>query len=164
MRLRPPRRPVCFAVIAILLGFSAGHAQSGLKYQQPPKPIIDLVDTRPTPAVEISPKDKAGKQWLLIETISGLPPITDLAQPEVRLAGLRLNPRTNGPNRGRYFTSLRLQALPDGAEKTVAGLPADARIRFTGWSADARHVYFVNAVDDPKNAGLSLWIVDVASA
>ena len=164
MRLRPPGRPVCFAVIAILLGFSAGHAQSGLKYQQPPKPIIDLVDTRPTPAVEISPKDKAGKQWLLIETISGLPPITDLAQPEVRLAGLRLNPRTNGPNRGRYFTSLRLQALPDGAEKTVAGLPADARIRFTGWSADARHVYFVNAVDDPKNAGLSLWIVDVASA
>jgi len=155
---------VLAAVIAILLMVPAAHAQINLKYQQPPKAIVELVDTRPTPAVEVSPKDKAGKQWLLIETISGLPPITDLAQPEVRLAGLRLNPRTNGPSRGRYFTSLRLQALPDGAEKTVAGVPADARIRFAGWSPDARHVYFVNAVDDSKNAGLSLWIIDVASS
>jgi len=114
--------------------------------------------------VEVSPRDKSGKQWLLIETISGLPPITDLSQPELRLAGLRMNPRTNGPSRGRYFTSLRLQALPDGAEKTVAGVPNNPRIRFTGWSPDARHLYFVNASDDPGNAGLSLWLVDVATA
>ena len=143
---------------------AALHGQTNLKYQEPPKAIIDLVDTHPTPVVEVSPKDKSGKQWLLIETISGLPPITDLAQPELRLAGLRMNPRTNGPSRGRYFTSLRLEALPDGAEKTVTGVPNDPHIRFTGWSPDARHVYFVNASDDPSNAGLSLWIVEVATA
>ena len=142
----------------------AVHAQTNLTYREPPQGIIDLVDTRPTPAVEVSPKDKSGKQWLLIETISGLPPITDLAQPEMRLAGLRINPQTNGPSRGRYFTSLRLQTLPDGAEKTVTGLPNDPRIRFTGWSPDARHLYFVNASDDPRNAGLSLWLVDVGTA
>jgi dipeptidyl aminopeptidase/acylaminoacyl peptidase len=152
------------ALAAAALIIPAVHAQTNLKYQEPPKAIIDLVDTKPTPMVEVSPKDKSGKQWLLIETISGLPPIKDLAQPELRLAGLRMNPRTNGPSRGRYFTSLRLQMLPDGAEKTVAGVPNDPHIRFTGWSPDARHVYFVNASDDPKNAGLSLWIVDVATA
>ena len=75
------------ALAAAALMVSAVYAQTNLKYQEPPKAIIDLVDTRPTPAVEVSPKDKSGKQWLLIETISGLPPITDLAQPELRLAG-----------------------------------------------------------------------------
>jgi hypothetical protein len=69
-------------------------------------------------------KSLPAKQWLLIEPISGLPPISDLAQPELRLGGLRFSPRTNGPSRRLYFTGLRLQVLPDGAEKTVAGLPA----------------------------------------
>jgi dipeptidyl aminopeptidase/acylaminoacyl peptidase len=138
--------------------------QTSLKYQEPPKAIIDLVDTHLTPRVEVSPKDKAGRQWLLIEPISGLPPISDLAQPELRLGGLRFNPKTNGPSRGLYFTGLRLQALPDGAEKTVAGLPANAKIRFADWAPDARHVAFVNIGNDAKDAGLSLWIVDVASA
>lgn len=152
------------ALAAAVLVLPVVQAQTSLKYQEPPKAMIDLVDTHPTPAVEISPKDKSGRQWLLIETISGLPPITDLAQPELRLAGLRMNPRTNGPSRGRYFTSLRLQMLPNGAEKTVAGVPKDPHIRFTGWSPDARHVYFVNASDESANPGLSLWVVDVATA
>ena len=125
--------------------------------------MVELVDIHFTPRVEVSPKDKSGKQWLLIEPLSGLPPISDLAQPELRLGGLRFNPRTDGPSRGLYFTSLRLQALPDGTEKTVAGLPANVKIRFAGWSPDAHHVYFVNASDDPKKPGLSLWILDLAS-
>jgi dipeptidyl aminopeptidase/acylaminoacyl peptidase len=139
-------------------------AQTSLKYQEPPQAMIDLVDTHLTPRVEVSPKDKAGRQWLLIEPISGLPPISDLAQPELRLGGLRFNPKTNGPGRGLYFTGLRLQALPDGAEKMVAGLPANAKIRFAEWAPDSRHVAFINISDDAKDAGLSLWIVDVASA
>lgn len=164
MRLTSVCTRILAAALVIVSNSAAVHGQTSLKYQEPPKAIIDLVDTRPTPGVEVSPADKDGKQYLLIETISGLPPISDLAQPELRLAGLRMNPRTNGPSRGRYFTSLRLQLLPDGAEKNVGGVPSDARIRFAGWSPDAHHVYFVNSVDDPKNAGLSLWIVDVASA
>lgn len=164
MRMTTACTRVRATAIVILLMFPAIYGQTSLKYQEPPKAMIDLVDAQPTPALQVSPKDKGGTQWLLIETVSGLPPISDLAQPELRLAGLRMNPRTNGPSRGRYFTSVRLQRLPDGAEKIVGGVPANARIRFAEWSPDARHAYFVNAVEDPKNAGLSLWIVDVASA
>jgi dipeptidyl aminopeptidase/acylaminoacyl peptidase len=161
-------RPITVSGLAAALLLSISvcvlNAQTSLKYQEPPKAIVDLVDTHFTPRVDVSPKDKAGKQWLLIEPISGLPPISDLAQPELRLGGLRFNPKTNGPSRGLYFTSLRLQALPDGAEKTITGLPANVKIRFAAWAPDARHVYFVNISDDIKNAGLSLWIVDVTSA
>jgi dipeptidyl aminopeptidase/acylaminoacyl peptidase len=154
------------ALTAVFLGsaFYAALAQTSLQYQNPPQAIVDLVDTRPTPNVEVSPKDKAGTQWLLIESFSGLPSLTDLAQPELRLAGLRFNPKTNGPSRGRYITSLALQALPNGEAKPVSGMPPDAKIRFPAWSPDARHVSFVNASDNSADAGLSLWIVDVASA
>jgi len=163
MRSISARAFVALATVLFSTVFSA-QSQTSLQYQQPPKAIVDLVDTRPTPGVEVSPRDKAGTQWLLIESYSGLPTIADLAQPELRLAGLRFNPRTNGPSRGRYITSLMLQALPSGEAKPISGMPADAKIRFpAAWSPDARHVAFVN-VSDTSDAGLSLWIVDVASA
>jgi dipeptidyl aminopeptidase/acylaminoacyl peptidase len=154
---------LCFASLLLLPGFAA-QAQTDLKYQIPPKAIVDLVDIKPTPTVEVSPRDKAGKQWILIEAISGLPSIEDMAQPELRLAGLRFNPKTNGPSRGRYLTALTLKLLPDGPEKPVQGIAANAKIRFTGWAPDARHFYFANSSDDPKESGLSLWIVDVSTA
>ena len=150
--------------LAVLTCIHRAEGQTDLKYQLPPKAIVDLVDTRPTPAVAVSPKNSDGTQWLLIEEISGLPSIADLAQPELRLAGLRFNPKTNGPSRGRYITGLKLKMLPDGAEKVVSGLPPNAKIRFAAWAPDARHVSFVNVSDDATDAGLSLWIVDVASA
>jgi len=155
---------LALAFAAVALSWTMAQAQTSLKYQEPPKAIVDLVDTRPTPMVEVSSKDKDGRRWLLIEHVSGLPPISDLAQPELRLAGLRFNPKTTGPSRGRYVTALELKALPDGAEKKVSGLPANAKIRFASWAPDARHVSFVNITDEGAEAGLSLWIVDVASA
>ena len=139
-------------------------AQTNLNYQQPPKPIVALVDTLPTPYVEVSPPDSSGKKMLLIGIISGFPTIADLAQPELRLAGLRFNPRTNGPSRGRYFTSIHLKALPDGAETPVTALPSGAKIRYADWSPDGHKVSFVNVTDTGADAGLSLWIVDVATA
>jgi len=155
-------------IVVLLLGTAAWRgatAQSSVKYQEPPKAIINLVDARLTPYVEVSPGKGAEGRWLLIEAVSGLPPISDLAQPEFRLAGLRFNPKTNGPSRGRYVTALSLKALPDGAETLVAGVPKQAKIRFAGgWAPDARHIFFVNVSDAPGDAGLSLWIVDVATA
>jgi dipeptidyl aminopeptidase/acylaminoacyl peptidase len=139
-------------------------AQTSLNYQRPPKAIVDLVDTLPTPLVEVSPADAFGKKDLLIEFISGFPTVADLAQPELRLAGLRFNPKTNGPSRGRYLTSLHMKALPDGAETAVSGLPENPKIRFTNWAPDGRSIMFVNASDASADPGLSLWIVDVAAA
>jgi dipeptidyl aminopeptidase/acylaminoacyl peptidase len=151
---------------ALFLALSAGAAlaQNNMDYRRPPKPISDLVDTLPTPLVDVSPADAAGKKELLIGIISGFPTIADLAQPELRLAGLRFNPKTNGPSRGRYLTSLKLKALPDGAERQVIGLPADAKVRFAAWSPDGQRVSFVNATEKGADPGLALWIVDVSKA
>ena len=150
-----------------LLVFSipAAWAQNNLQYQLPPKAIVDIVEALPTPGLEISPAGgAAGKRWMLIEHFSGLPTIADLAQPELRLAGLRFNPKTDGPSRGRYDTSLELQALPNGKAMAISGLPAHAKIRFAEWSPDGRKISFVNISDAREDAGLSLWIIDAATA
>jgi dipeptidyl aminopeptidase/acylaminoacyl peptidase len=165
---------LALAAVAILALWNAPglRAQANLKYQQPPKAIVQLVDTRPTPEIEVSPVAVAGKRWLLIEFVSGMPTIADLAQPELRLAGLRFNPKTNGPSRGRYLTSLKLKALTDeqgssanaGTEVAISGLPEEAKIISASWSPDGRRIAFVNISDKPSDAGLSLWIVDAATA
>src|ERR1700733_6465883 len=84
----PPARlaAVLMSLAVCLTCVHRAEAQTDLKYQLPPKAIVDLVDTRPTPAVAVSPKNSEGTQWLLIEEISVLPSIADLAQPELRLA------------------------------------------------------------------------------
>jgi dipeptidyl aminopeptidase/acylaminoacyl peptidase len=149
----------------LVLSVSSAHGQANLQYQQPPKAIVDIVDALPTPGVALSPVGGAGgKRWMLIEHFSGLPTITDLAQPELRLAGLRFNPKTDGPSRGRYDTSLELQALPNSKAVMVSGLPAHAKIRFAAWSPDGRKISFVNISDAQEDAGLSLWIIDAATA
>jgi dipeptidyl aminopeptidase/acylaminoacyl peptidase len=154
----------CFTGL-FLSTIPASRAQTNLQYQQPPKAIVDIVDALPTPGVELSPAGSAaGKRWMLIEHFSGLPTIAELAQPELRLAGLRFNPKTDGPSRGRYDTSLELQALPNGKPVSISGLPAHAKIRFADWSPDGRKISFVNISDAKEDAGLGLWIVDVATA
>ncbi|RYU79308.1 S9 family peptidase [Hymenobacter persicinus] len=133
----------------------AAHAQDAA-YQLPPKAIADMVDAPLLPRVSVA----SNGQWMLLLNVQDMPGIAELAQPELRLAGLRLNPRTNGPSRVTYYTGLRLRHLPDGKELLVQGLPAKARISEVSWSPDNTKVAFTHTTDNH----IELWIVDVASA
>jgi len=125
-------------------------------YRLPPQEIIDLVDAPATPSVSLSPD----RHWLLVLENPALPTIAELSQPELRLAGIRINPQTNGPSRFSYHTGLQLKSLRDGATRPVRGLPPGARIRNVSWSPDSRKVAFtltgVNAI--------TLWLLDCGSA
>jgi dipeptidyl aminopeptidase/acylaminoacyl peptidase len=169
------------SAVAILGSVSWLQAQQGastdLKYQTPPEVMVKLVDAPPTPSISLSPAQAAGPRRILIEQSSSLPTIADLAEPELRLAGLRFNPKVGAQSRTRYFISLKLQSLPVAgaggktAEAAIAGLPAKLHVLFAEWSPDAKHIALVNAGAGAgsnsaagESAGLSLWIVDVASA
>lgn len=151
------------SVFFCLFAASPSFAQSSITYQKPPKAIADLLEAPPTPLVLVSPEAKSGPRTLLIEQPGGLLTITDLAQPELRLAGLRFNPRTNGPSRLPYVISLKFKALPTGKEIAVIGLPERPHIEFAEWSPDAKRVAFVIVTGTNPGAGLSLWTADAAT-
>ena len=90
----------------------AGTQGGALTYQQPPQPIADILDSRPTPSSMLSP-DRA---TLVLMDRSNLPAISALAEPMLRLAGERINPRNNGPAESRvsWLTGLSLQAVDGG--------------------------------------------------
>jgi dipeptidyl aminopeptidase/acylaminoacyl peptidase len=155
MRLRRLARALPAFVLIAALGGPA-LAQDGLSYQQPPAPIADILDRKPTPTPSLSPD---GATLALFDR-SNLPPIAELAEPMLRLGGYRINPRNNGPANSRisWLTGLSFQAVAGGPARAVA-LPENARFMSPGWSPDGRAVAFL--MDAPT--GLELWVADVAS-
>lgn len=141
---------------AALLGVpaTASAQDTALGYQMPPQVLADMIDAPPTPGVALSPD----QQWLLLLERPGLPPIAEVAEPELRLAGLRINPRSNGPSRESTLTGLVFQRLRDGKEVRVTGLPAEARLTGVSWSPDGERIAWVTNVRDE----LSLWYADLA--
>jgi hypothetical protein len=79
------------------LALAAAAAQSpasstDLTYQTPPAVMVKILDAAPTPTLSLSPAHAPGPRVLLVEQSSSLPTVADLAEPELRLAGLRFNP------------------------------------------------------------------------
>ncbi len=132
------------------------HAQDALTYQTPPKALADLVTVPPTPGVSVTGK---GDQMLILERASA-PSIAELAQPEFKLAGLRINPANNGPSRVTYITGLKLKKLPGGSEVAVKGLPTPTLISYVQWSPDETKFAFAVSGD----AKIELYVADVATA
>ena len=129
------------------------NAQNNLGYQMPPKAIADLIDAPPTPAASLSP---AGNVMLLLGRAS-LPSIEEVAQEELRLAGIRINPRTNGSSRSSHFNSMKIKTVNGNIEKEIEGLPANPKIENVSWSPDGLRVVFTIT----KENGLELWTADL---
>ena len=95
------RFPLRFAV-ALLFG-AALHADDNAVYRVPSPPLVAVVDAPVPPVPVLSPDRKT----LLLLDRPPAPSIAELAQPELRLAGLRINPAVNGQSLAApCFTSL----------------------------------------------------------
>jgi dipeptidyl aminopeptidase/acylaminoacyl peptidase len=123
-------------------------------YRLPPQVLVDIVDAPPTPGASLDPT----RRWLLIVDRPSLPPIAELAERELRLAGLRIRPANHSPSRAGYVTGLRLMRLSDGSERRFSGVPEGARISDLRWSPDGSRFAFVNVRPDD----VELWVADVA--
>lgn len=125
------------------------------QYQMPPDELARLVDAPSAPQVSISPDNG----MMAILERQARPTIEDLAQPELRLGGLRINPRTFGPSRTSYTTGISFKEVGPGEAQGVEGLPDAVRISNAAWSPDSRHLAFTVTRRD----GIELWIAEPAS-
>lgn len=135
----------------------------GVGYRVPPPVIRDIVDAPPVPALSFSPfRDK-----IIFLKRRALPPLTELARPEEKLAGLRIDGYCNSRSRMSFYTGLGIhEILPDGTlgpEVEIHGYPEGAKINFVTWSPDARHLSFSIRVNEEDNntSKLRVWVADV---
>src|SRR5262245_61824633 len=141
------------AFLALLLVAHPLLAQA--KYERPPKEILDVLDAPALPIAIVSPAGNA----MILGTPLRYPPISDLAEPLLRLAGVRINPRTNGVHGSFYFVGYTLKKLPDGAEVAVQ-LPPGARVSAPRWNPSGTMFAFTNLTE----TSVELWVLDVATA
>ena len=140
---------------------SATPAPPTSSYDKPPASILEVLHAPSAPKPVMSPtRDKV----LLVSWVD-YPSIARVAEPFVKLAGVRIEPRnhSNHSTPGGYgiapcATGLALVRVADGAETRVT-LPADACADRPMWSADGKHFAFRNTARD----AVELWIGDATT-
>ncbi len=123
-------------------------------YRKPPQAVLDALNAPPTPTLSISP----ARTYAIQGSPVRYPPIAELSQPMLRLAGQRINPKTNGLHNATFNSSLVLRKLPEGTEIKVE-LPPNPKLSGARWSPDGAHFAFTNTTA----AGIELWIGDTAT-
>lgn len=137
-----------FFTLLPLFGFS----QVDLTYQQPHEDILELANVPMPPSMSINPD---GDKALLIFR-NQYQTIEDLAEDELRLAGLRINPKTNISSRTRFYIDLKLFDPKQKKEMDIDGLPSNPKISNINWSPNYNYIAFTNTTD----VGNELWVID----
>lgn len=132
------------------------NAQDAVNYQHPPKEIAELLLAKPTPAVSIDSK----AEYMLILERSSYPTVEELGQPEVRVAGLRLNANNFSPSRSSYFTGITIKNIKTKKNIALAGLPASLNAANFTWSPDDKSIAFTNTT----NTRVDLYIINIPTA
>ncbi|CAM4220282.1 prolyl oligopeptidase family serine peptidase [Stenotrophomonas lactitubi] len=132
------------------------QAQGVTGYELPSAALQAVVDAPRAPSLYLSPR----RDVAALMQMPSLPSIQVVAQPELKLAGLRINPRTFSDSRFSFGQKLWLMNVADGKERQISGLPASLSIASLTWSPDQKWLAF-NQVDAATGAN-ELWLVDVA--
>jgi dipeptidyl aminopeptidase/acylaminoacyl peptidase len=141
-------------LLAAAVMLSIATVAQDMSYCVPPKEIADLILAKPSPTVNIN---RQGTLMLLQER-EPMISVEELAQPEIGLAGFRVNPRTFGNSRETYIANLRFKDLTTLKEHDIEGLPANAKINNISWSPESKYIVFFNTT----NTGIELWRINVA--
>jgi dipeptidyl aminopeptidase/acylaminoacyl peptidase len=146
---------ILLLLTGLTLIWSFASAQDTQGYQKPPQPILSLFEARSIPTVKISSN---GEIMLLLE-MEDLPSISKLSQPELRLAGQRINPVNNGQSRTAAYISIKIKAVNTGIEYNLKGLPNDPRLSEITWSPDESKIAFIQTTEN----SVELWVADLES-
>lgn len=141
------------AIVTFLLLSGNFIAQEKLTYQKPPKEILELVDAPLAPSVWI---DSNGENVVLFYR-DAYKSIAELSEAELRLGGLRINPKTNIGSRTRFYNNIKVKKASEKDARQVSGIPNNPRFSNFTISPNQKMVAFLNTVED----GVQLWLADI---
>jgi dipeptidyl aminopeptidase/acylaminoacyl peptidase len=143
-----------FLLFLCFLPVLTTRAQEQTTYQEPPAVMKDLLLAPGTPSVSLSRKG----DWMLLMERSSYPTIAELAEPELRIAGLRMNPANFSASRSGSITKLTLRNLATKTDYTVRGLPADLHAAAVQWSPNDSLIAFTHT----SETRVDLYVLRVA--
>jgi dipeptidyl aminopeptidase/acylaminoacyl peptidase len=155
MRTASPRTTIGMALVFWLMAGFFATAQVDLPYQKPPKEILGLADATPPPQAMIDGQAK----YMALLTQPRFISLEELAQPELKLAGLRINPRTHDRSRSRYTTGLAIQEVESGKAIPLTGLPEKLHLEYPRFSPGSAYFSFIQV----RPEGMELWVIELAS-
>lgn len=142
-------------LLLFLLIIAAVPRAQNSGYQLPPKDIADLLLAKPTPFISVDDKG----EWMLVMGRNSYPSVEELAQPELRIAGLRFNPGNFSPSRQNFISDLSLKNLRTGKEYKVQGLPTPLAAGNINWNPGETKIAFTNTTDH----AVDLYVLDIAT-
>ncbi len=142
-----------FFFIFLIISFQGIAQDQAINYQLPPKDILDLATAPPIPTVLFTQK----ADWMLILQRNTFLEIADLAQPELKIAGARINPKAYAQSRIPFITALKIKNSKSGTEYAIAGMPTDPKISFVRFSPTEKQISFIHQGSD----GNQLWVIDL---
>ncbi|MEQ1675388.1 MAG: prolyl oligopeptidase family serine peptidase [Chitinophagaceae bacterium] len=130
-------------------------AQDDGSYKMPPKDIADMLLVKKSPNVSVD--DKA--EWMLFLESSSYPSVEELARPELKIAGLRINPSNYAPSRQTFINGLVLRQIASGKDLKITGLPTPLFASNIRWSPSNKKIAFTHTTP----GRVDLYVIDVAT-
>lgn len=142
------------SLLFVLAGLGL-QAQENVTYQKPPKEILELVDVERAPSVNMDSKHN----HMLLMYRNAYKTLADLSETELKLGGLRINPKTNISSTVTYVNNLKYKKLKDKDPVQVKGLPQNPKLANFSWSPDETKMAFTNTTA----TGVEAWVLDITS-
>jgi dipeptidyl aminopeptidase/acylaminoacyl peptidase len=149
------KRLLFFFPVLLLLTCISVKAQDDGGYKMPPKDIADMLLAKPTPGVSVDDKG----EWMLFTEANSYPSVEELARPELKIAGLRINPANFAPSRQNFINNLVLRNIASGKDFKISGLPSPLYGGSISWSPDNKKIAFTHTTSNR----VDLYVIDVAT-
>lgn len=132
------------------------YAQENITFQKPSKEILELADFELAPAISMNSE----KNQAILVYRNTYKTLDDLNQEDIRLGGLRINPKTSISSTMTFYTRIIVKDLVTQVEREVKNMPKSAKIAYITWSPDEKKIAFVNNT----NNGNELWYINLENA
>ena len=142
-------------IIYLLLSILPSIAQDDVSYKTPPKDMMDMLLAKGAPGVSIDDKG----EWMLLTESNSYPSVEELARPELKIAGLRINPANFAPSRQNFVNNLYLKNISSGKEMKISGLPNPLAASNISWSPDDKKIAFTHTTA----SRIDHYVIDVAT-